>query len=43
MLRDALRQTMPACGLLLTMPIFAPIITNLGFDPVWFGILFCSA
>lgn len=27
--------------LLLTMPIFVPIITNLGFDPVWFGILFC--
>ena len=28
-------------GLLLTMPIFMPIITNLGFDPVWFGILSC--
>lgn len=27
--------------LLLAMPIFVPIITNLGFDPVWFGILFC--
>ncbi len=27
--------------LLLTMPIFVPVIKNLGFDPVWFGILFC--
>ena len=27
--------------LLLTMPIFVPIIKQLGFDPVWFGILFC--
>ena len=27
--------------LILTMPIFVPIIKSLGFDPVWFGILFC--
>ena len=27
--------------LLLTMPIFVPIIEGLGYDPVWFGILFC--
>lgn len=26
---------------LLTMPIFVPIIINLGFDPIWFGVLFC--
>ncbi|MBL1242515.1 MAG: TRAP transporter large permease subunit [OCS116 cluster bacterium] len=26
---------------LLTMPIFVPIIQSLGYDPVWFGILFC--
>ncbi len=26
---------------LLTMPIFVPIITNLGFDPIWFGVVFC--
>ncbi|MEO6023151.1 MAG: TRAP transporter large permease subunit [Burkholderiales bacterium] len=26
---------------LLTMPIFVPIIKQLGFDPVWFGVLFC--
>ena len=26
---------------LLTMPIFVPIIKTLGFDPVWFGVLFC--
>ncbi len=24
----------------LCVPIFLPIITALGFDPVWFGILF---
>jgi tripartite ATP-independent transporter DctM subunit len=26
---------------LLTMPIFVPVIIDLGYDPVWFGILFC--
>ncbi len=26
---------------LLTMPIFVPIIKQLGYDPVWFGVLFC--
>lgn len=26
---------------LLTMPIFVPVIKDLGYDPVWFGILFC--
>lgn len=26
---------------LLTMPIFVPIVKSLGYDPVWFGILFC--
>lgn len=27
--------------LLLTMPIFVPIVERLGYDPIWFGILFC--
>ena len=26
---------------LLTMPIFVPIVTKLGYDPVWFGVVFC--
>ena len=26
--------------MLLTLPIFLPIIKGLGYDPVWFGILF---
>lgn len=26
---------------LLTMPIFVPIVVELGLDPVWFGVLFC--
>ncbi len=26
---------------MLTMPIFVPIITSLGYDPIWFGVLFC--
>ncbi|MCG9681294.1 TRAP transporter large permease subunit [Vibrio sp. Isolate23] len=26
---------------LLTMPIFVPIISSLGYDPVWFGVVFC--
>ncbi|UUP19810.1 TRAP transporter large permease [Nitratireductor thuwali] len=25
---------------LLTMPIFVPVVVNLGYDPVWFGVLF---
>ena len=24
----------------ITVPIFAPVVTNLGYDPVWFGVLF---
>ena len=27
--------------LLLTMPIFAPIVESLGYNLIWFGILFC--
>lgn len=27
--------------MLLTMPVFVPAIVALGYDPVWFGILFC--
>ncbi|MCY3763254.1 MAG: TRAP transporter large permease subunit [Gemmatimonadetes bacterium] len=27
--------------LLLTVPIFVPIVVALGYDPVWFGVLFC--
>ncbi|ESR24146.1 TRAP transporter large permease [Lutibaculum baratangense] len=26
---------------LLTMPIFVPIVKSLGYDPIWFGVLFC--
>lgn len=26
---------------LLTMPIFVPIVTALGYSPIWFGVLFC--
>ncbi|MBD2222696.1 TRAP transporter large permease subunit, partial [Calothrix sp. FACHB-1219] len=24
---------------LLTIPLFFPIVTSLGFDPIWFGVL----
>ena len=27
---------------LLTIPLFFPIVTSLGFDPVWFGVLIVS-
>lgn len=27
--------------LLLTAPIFVPVATKLGFDPVWLGVMFC--
>lgn len=30
----------PASILAVTVPIFVPVITALGFDPLWFGILF---
>jgi tripartite ATP-independent transporter DctM subunit len=30
----------PAGIIMLTTPIFVPIIIELGFDPLWFGILF---
>ncbi|MCC7273808.1 MAG: TRAP transporter large permease subunit [Alphaproteobacteria bacterium] len=26
---------------LLTMPVFVPIVKALGYDPIWFGVLFC--
>jgi tripartite ATP-independent transporter DctM subunit len=26
--------------LFLTMPIFLPVLTSLGYDPIWFGIVF---
>ena len=25
--------------MLLTVPIFFPLVTSLGFDPIWFGII----
>ncbi len=27
--------------LLIMVPIFAPILTNLGFEPLWFGLVIC--
>jgi len=24
---------------MLTIPIFFPVVTNLGYDPIWFGII----
>ncbi|MCE9683461.1 TRAP transporter large permease [Halomonas alkalisoli] len=27
--------------LLLAMPVLVPVVTQLGYDPIWFGILFC--
>jgi len=27
--------------LLLTAPIFVPVLVTLGFDPVWIGVMFC--
>ncbi len=27
--------------LFLTIPIFLPVILQLGFDPIWFGVLYC--
>jgi C4-dicarboxylate transporter DctM subunit len=24
---------------LLTIPVFSPVVQNLGFDPIWFGVM----
>jgi C4-dicarboxylate transporter DctM subunit len=26
---------------LLTVPIFLPVVKSLGYDPIWFGVMFC--
>jgi tripartite ATP-independent transporter DctM subunit len=26
---------------ILTMPVFLPVIDALGYDPIWFGVIFC--
>lgn len=30
----------PVGIMLITLPVFIPIVNSLGFDPIWFGILF---
>src|SRR5690606_32688255 len=30
----------PVGIMLITLPVFVPIVTAYGFDPIWFGILF---
>ncbi|HZG72434.1 MAG TPA: TRAP transporter large permease subunit [Chondromyces sp.] len=30
----------PAAIILMTGPLFLPVVTQLGFDPVWYGVLF---
>jgi len=30
----------PVGIMLITLPVFLPIVQSMGFDPVWFGILF---
>lgn len=30
----------PVGIMLITLPVFLPIVASLGFDPIWFGILF---
>jgi tripartite ATP-independent transporter DctM subunit len=29
--------------LFLTMPVFVPLVVQMGYDPVWFGVMFCLA
>jgi TRAP-type mannitol/chloroaromatic compound transport system permease large subunit len=26
---------------ILTMPVFLPVVQSLGYDPIWFGVIFC--
>jgi TRAP-type mannitol/chloroaromatic compound transport system permease large subunit len=28
--------------IMITVPVFLPIIVHLGYDPVWFGVLFMT-
>ncbi|OLO37890.1 hypothetical protein BTR23_13200 [Alkalihalophilus pseudofirmus] len=30
----------PAGILLMTAPLFLPVVTSLGFDPIWYGVIF---
>src|SRR5690606_15614418 len=30
----------PVGIMMITLPVFVPIVVSLGFDPIWFGILF---
>jgi TRAP-type C4-dicarboxylate transport system permease large subunit len=30
----------PLTIVMLTVPIFVPLITSVGFDPLWFGVIF---
>jgi len=30
----------PVGIMLITLPVFLPVVTALGFDPIWFGVLF---
>jgi tripartite ATP-independent transporter DctM subunit len=30
----------PASIMMITLPIFIPVITQLGYNPIWFGVLF---
>jgi tripartite ATP-independent transporter DctM subunit len=30
----------PVGIMLITLPVFLPVVTSLGFDPIWFGVLF---
>jgi tripartite ATP-independent transporter DctM subunit len=30
----------PVGIMLITLPVFLPVVTALGFDPIWFGIMF---
>ena len=30
----------PVGIMLITLPVFTPIVSSMGFDPIWFGILF---
>ena len=37
----ALGMIMETAGIIMiTVPVFAPVVVALGFDPVWFGVLF---
>jgi TRAP-type C4-dicarboxylate transport system permease large subunit len=36
----ALAVGLREAGLLITLPVFLPVVRTYGWDPIWFGVIF---